>query len=433
MRCLAQLEVSQWWPLERIQELQATRLRTLLRHVYERVPYYREMMDRRGIAPDDIAGPSDLARLPVLTKDLVRTHADSLVASGFPRDQLLEGHTGGSSGTPLNFYSSRAGRLTHGHARSLRAMQWAGVYPGDLTVRVTKRRLPGAGREPLSERLSHHVSREVFIDCASFSDETMPGVVAKIAASHPKALRGYTSAICILADHIVRSGGAAPAVGEVIVGGEQLFDEQRQLLRRVFGRQPFSRYSSFENFDIAMECEAHQGMHVNAEDLIVEIVDDDGRPLPPGSRGHLLVTNLHEFGMPLIRYHTDDESAFSGRSCPCGRQLPLIDAVFGKSGHVIFTPSGRRLSPLTLGSSGLAPMGVARFLFVQETLDHVVVRLVPEKSLSRDDTAALPRRVAKHFGRVLGEDVSIDVELVDRIEPTAAGKHLFLISKVKSP
>jgi len=430
MRCLAQLEESQWWSHEQLEEIQSRRLQSLIHHAHANVPYYRRLMDEHGIRPGDITSPSDLQMLPPLTKELIRANSAELLADGYPRAKLLEGHTGGSSGTPLNFHTSRDGRLTHGLARSLRAGQWAGVYPGDRTIHVTKRRLPGTEPEGFLPRLSRLMSREVFVDCTSFSEETLPAVVEKIAKSHPRALRGYTSAICIIADHIRESGKPAPEVGNVLVGGEQLFAEQREMLNNVFGRQPFSGYSSFENFAIAMECEAHEGMHINAEDLLVEIVDDNGRRVPAGSRGRLLVTNLHEYGMPLIRYDTDDESAFTGRDCACGRHLPLIEGVVGKTGNTIYTPSGKRLSPLTLGSSNLAPMGICRFQFVQETLDHVVVRIVPGSSLAPDEVAALPTRVSANFGRVLGADVHIDVVVVDRIEPTPAGKHLFLISKV---
>jgi len=430
MRCLAQLEESQWWSHGQLEEIQSRRLQRLIRHAHANVPYYRRLMDEHGIRPDDITKPSDLQLLPPLTKELIRANSRELLADGYPRAKLLEGHTGGSSGTPLCFHSSREGRLTHGLARSLRAMEWAGVQPGDRTIHVTKRRFPGTASEGFLARLSRMMSRDVFVDCMSFSEETLPAVIEKIAKSHPRALRGYSSAICIIADFIRESGKQAPEVGEVVVGGEQLFDEQRALLRQVFGTEPFSRYSSFENFDIAMECEAHAGMHVNAEDLLVEIVDDSGMPVSDGCRGRLLVTNLHEYGMPLIRYDTDDESSFAGRDCTCGRHLPLIEGVVGKTGNTIYTPSGKRLSPLTLGSSNLAPMGICRFQFVQETLDHVVVRIVPGSSLAPDAVAALPARVAANFGRVLGADVRIDVVVVDHIQPTPAGKHLFLISKV---
>jgi phenylacetate-CoA ligase len=430
--CLAELEASQWWSHEKLEETRSQRLQRLVTYTYQKVPYYRRLMAERGLRPADIAVPSDLPRLPVLTKDLIRENTSDLLAAGFPRTELLRGQTGGSSGTPLCFYASREGQLTHGHARSLRAMEWAHVFLGDRTVIVTKRGSGASARRWLTHAVSRAVSRDVFIDSSGFSDTTLPDVVDRIGAIRPQALRGYASAVCIIADFIQETGMQTPEVGEVVVGGEQLFDEQRSLLNNVFGRQPFSRYSSFENFDIAMECDAHKGMHINAEDLIVEIVDDDGNPVPPGTRGRLLVTNLHEYGMPLLRYDTDDESSFTGADCPCGRRLPLIDAVIGKTGNVIRTLSGKRLSPLTLGASNLAPMGVRRFQFVQESLDRVVVRIVPEPRLRADEVAALPSRVKDTFGRVLGDDVHIDVVVVDQIQPTPAGKHLFLISKVGS-
>ncbi len=430
MRCLGELEESQWWPRDRIEDLQSQRLQHLIRYVYDRVPYYRRLMDEHGISPADIARPSDLPRLPILTKEDIRMRSPELLAEGFPHGRLLEGETGGSTGTPLCFVASREGRWTHGYARSMRALEWAGIYPGDRTCLVAKGRLPGSERASLLQSLASRLSRDTFIDCSTFTDATLPHVVERIARAKPSALRGYTSAICIIGEHIRDTGRDAPDVGVIVVGGEQLFDEQRALLRQVFGRQPFSCYSSFENFEIAMECEAHQGMHVNAEDLIVEIVDDSGRPLPPGQFGHVLVTNLHEYGMPLIRYNTDDESFVLDGACPCGRQLPRIGAVVGKTGNIIHTPSGKRLSPLTLGSSSLGPMGVRRFQFIQERVDHVTVKLVPGSGLSPNEVEALPSRVATHFGYTLGPEVEVDVQVVQSIEPTAAGKHLFLISMI---
>jgi phenylacetate-CoA ligase len=430
MRCLKELEASQWWPPERVAQLQSARLQHLIHYAYERVPYYRRLMDGRGIQPDDIRTAADLSRLPVLTKAIVREEGESLLARGFPRRRLREGHTGGSTGTPLVFYSSTDSRLSHGMARSLRAQEWAGLRLGDPFVRVIKRRLPGPAEGAPYEGISRRVARESFVDCGAFSESTLPAVVERIAKQRSRALRGYASAICIIAEYIRDSGLPAPEVGAILTGGEQLFDEQRALLKQVFGVEPFSKYSSFENFDIAMECEAHRGMHIAAEDLAVEIADDDGLPVPPGQEGRILVTNLHEYGMPLIRYDTDDSGSFEEGPCTCGRSLPRLSAVTGKTGNTIYTPSGKRLSPLTLGSSGLAPLGIKQFQFVQEELDRVTVKVVPGTALSDVETQALSARLKAHYAKTLGHDVRVDVMVVDHIEPTPAGKHLFLISKV---
>ena len=433
MLCLKELEESQWWPRDRIEQLQSERLQRLVRHAYERVPYYRRRMDGSGLSPDSIRSTADLPLLPVLTKADVLEHLDELVAEGFPRRELLSGRTSGSTGTPLAFYSSRAGRWSHGFARSLRALEWAGLHPGDPVLRLSGRRRDGFVEKAPFSRLVRLLSRETFEDPEDFSDSSLPQVVERIAKLRPRALRGYASVVAIIAEFIRDSGLPAPEVGAIVTGGEQLFDAQRNLFRDVFGTEPFSKYSSFENYDIAMECDAHTGMHVAAEDLIVEVVDDDGGPLEPGRVGRVLVTNLHEYGLPLIRYDTADESSFAEGACACGRSLPRLSAVIGRTGSAVYTPSGKRLSTVTLDSSGLGPLGIRQFQLVQEQLDHVTVRVVPNTSLSSRDAHALTAAVGAQFGSWLGEDVRLDVAIVDRIEPTAAGKHLYLISKVQRP
>ncbi len=433
MRCLRELEESQWWPAERVERLQSERLQRLVRYAYERVPYYHRVMDTAGVSPDSITTAEDLRLLPVLTKSDVRHHAGELVAEGFPRRELLAGRTSGSTGTPLAFYSSRQARWSHGAARSLRALEWAGVYSGDRVLRMSGAGHDGFVRQAPLHGLVRALSREVFEDPSRFTDATLPRVVQRMRRLRPRALRGYASAICVVAEFIRDSGLPAPPVGAIVTGGEQLFDVQRRLLAEVFGSEPFSKYSSFENYDIAMECDAHTGMHVAAEDLIVEVVDDEGRPLAPGRIGRVLVTNLHEYGMPLIRYDTADESTFATGDCPCGRSLPRLAAVFGRIGGVLHTPSGKRLSTNTLDSSGLVPLGVRQFQLVQDRLDRVTVRVVANTGLSSAGSRALVAGVGALFTGWLGDDVRVEVDIVDHIELTPAGKHLYLVSNVRLP
>lgn len=430
-RCLTELEWSQWWTAERLTELQNQRLQRLVRHTYERVSYYRRVMDGHGLQPASIRTAADLARLPVLTREDVREHLEELVADGFPRGELLPSRTSGSTGTPLAFYSSRQSRWSHGAARALRAMQWAGVHPGDRVVRVV-----GGGSfvaDAPFGRLSRLLSREVFENPIDFTDVTLPEVVSRITSLRPHALRGYTSAICVIAEYLRSAGHPAPPVGAIVTGGEQLSDGQRALIRGTFNVEPFSKYSSFENYEMAMECEEHSGLHVAAEDMIVEVVDDSGRPAQPGEVGRVLVTSLHEYGMPLIRYDTADEASWLESSCACGRSLPRLSPIIGRVCDIIYTPSGKRLSANSLDSSGLVSLGIRQFQLVQETLAHVTVRVVPLRAPVAGEVNRLSDAVRVQFAGWLGDDMKVDVAIVDRIESTPAGKHLYLISHVKRP
>lgn len=433
MRSLKELEESQWWTFERIQQLQSERLQRLIHHAYEHVPYYRALMDAYGVFPSSIRTAADLSLLPVLTKADVRQHLSELLADGFPRHELLAGRTGGSTGEPLSFYSSRESRLSRGIARALRAHEWAGIYPGDSTVSVSRRRPSDSAEAPKFARVVRLLSHKAIEDSASLSDSSLPFVVQRIASRRPRALTGFPSTLCIIGEFIRDSGIPAPEVNAIVVGGEQLFDEQRSLLRDVFGTEPFSKYSSFESFDIAMECNAHEGFHIAAEDLVVEIVDDAGRPVEPGRQGRVVITNLHEYGMPLIRYDTDDESSLIGDACACGRSLPRLSTIIGKTGDTFYTPSGKRVSARSFRTAILVELGIRRFQVVQDELDHVTVRVIPNDSLSPSKAQELDAAVKAHFSSTLGDDVEIQVDIVDRIEPTPAGKHLFYISKVTRP
>jgi len=430
MRQYTALRESQWWPRDRILELQSARLRRLIPYCYLHVPYYRKVMDQRGIAPTDMAAAEDMARLPVTTKELVRAQPDAFLAEGFPQEQLMKGRTGGSTGTPLEFFSTRDSHISHGVARALRAREWAGIRPGDPAVYITKGRAEPSRTAAAARRLRHYVGRSSLIDAAQLSDATLPLAVETIARAHRPALVGYTSAIYIIAAFIQEKGLPVPPVSAVIYGGEPIHALQKETIRAVFGIDPLSKYSSFENYEIAMECPSQGGMHVAAEDLVVEIVDDSGNPLPAGATGRVLVTDLHNFGMPLLRYDTGDIGSLKQGSCECGRGLPVMSLSVARSGDILYTPSGKRISPLALGVSALASLGVRQLQFVQKRLDRVAVRLVLSQTLHGDDLSALKARVVKTFAHVLGDDVDIDVVLVDSIEPTAAGKHRFVISEI---
>jgi len=433
MRSLRELEESQWWPFERIQQLQSERLQRLIHHAYERVRYYRALMDACGVCPSDIRTAADLSLLPVLTKTDVRQHAGELLAEGFPRHELLVGRTGGSTGEPLSFYASRESRWSRGLARALRAYEWAGIYPGDTMVSVSRRRPSASAEETQFQRVVRFISRKAVEDSASLSDSSLPSVVQRIASRRPRALTGFPSTVCIIAEFIRDSGIPAPEVGAIVVGGEQLFDEQRSLLRDVFGTEPFSKYSSYESFEIAMECNAHEGFHIAAEDIVVEIVDDANQPVEPGRQGRIVVTNLHEYGMPLIRYDIEDESSLLEGACACGRSLPRLSTIIGKTGDTFYTPSGKRVSARSFRTAILVELGIRRFQFVQDRLDHVTVRVVPNDSLSPGQAQELDAALKAHYSSTLGDDVEIQVDIVDRVEPTPAGKHLFYISKVTRP
>ena len=431
MSSLAELEASQWWPLVRIEALQTERLVRAIEHAYAHVPYYRLVMQERGISPGDIRTVPDLAKLPVLTKALVRSHMKKLIADDVAPGDLMRSQTGGSTGSPLVFFTAKRDRYSYGHARGLLAVEWAGVALGDKVATLVQHQVSAPTRlERILKPLSAMFRRNIRVPLASLSDENLDSVVRLLRDIKPRALAAYPSTLALVAGYIRDSGRPAPALHAVLTGGEQIFEHQRTLVRDVFGLEPYSRYGTHENFLLATECEAHVGMHVFAQDLVLEIVDDDGSPVCPGTEGRVLVTNLHARGMPFIRYDTGDVGSYAVAPCPCGRRMPLLDLLSGRRCDTIYTRSGGRIVGNGIERDGFALLGVTQLQYVQEDLDHFTARFVVPGVSTTEAQDTFHLRAMDILRRNLGPDISITVELVERIEPSPAGKYVPVISKV---
>ncbi|NLE94319.1 MAG: phenylacetate--CoA ligase family protein [Dehalococcoidia bacterium] len=430
MRCLQQLEQSQWWPRERLEELQNLRLQRLITHAYEHVPYYRQVMAQRHVTPSGIRTAADLALLPVLTREQVQQSLQSLVADNWPRKRLHAMNTSGSTGTPLRFYSTREDQIDHGYARSIRAMSWAGIMLGDRIARIGRIHYARTRRGRVLQSLSNRLQRCQNITVETLSDEALPQVVRHLAESHLSGIRAYPNALALIAGFIKDNGVQMPAVPSIVTGAAQILSHERRIIHEVFGGEPHSDYSSSEVLEIASECSAHQGLHVAMEDMVLEILDGEGRPLPPGAEGRIVITNLHNYGMPFIRYDIGDSGSLMEGDCPCGRNLPRISALVGRRDQFFITRSGSRVFFGTLFLEDLALLGMRQYQLVQESLDSVVIRLVAPPEAGEAQRKDLGKKVLTMFESSLGTELGLRVEFVDHIEPTEEGKHLFMISRV---
>ena len=311
-------------------------------------------------------------------------------------------------------------------------MEWADVYMGDRIASFPSTFGRPTRKEQLLQPIIRHFQRALTIGVDGISEDTLPGIIESIARVRPRAIAAYPSTLALLAQHIRDSGVTAPCVHSILTGGEQIFERQRTLIRDVFGKEPFSRYGSHENALLGTECEQHSGFHMFAQDLVIEVVDDTGTPVLPGHKGHVLVTNLHARGMPFIRYDTGDIGAWASEPCSCGRGMPLLSGLVGRSCDFILTPSGKQVSGTAVGLARMALLGVSGVQILQEQLSCVTVRLVLPYQAGDEDMQRVRRGVEDILHRSLGDDMRIDVEFVERIEPTPAGKHVPVVSKLTS-
>ena len=386
-------------------------------------------MDERRLTPSDIRSAADLAKLPVLTKAAIAGAGDSILSDDVPPAKLRPASTSGATGEPLSFYSTAEEQFSHGMARAFRAMRWAGVLIGDRYAVLGRRRHYDRRREQVLHQLSTRVRRAVTLEYGSLSDECLSRLVQQLRQGCFVSLAGVPPLLCLVAGYVRDRGIDVTHIRSIVSMAEQLYPHERRLLREVFGAEPYSRYSAYEAYDIASECEAHEGLHVQSEDIVVEVVDEAGMTVPAGHPGRILLTNLHNYAMPFMRYEIGDSGTLGWTPCRCGRQLPRLVGVVGRVCELIVTRSGRRVFAADLGLESFGLLGVRQFRIVQHELDRVVAYIVWHSNVDSDTRADREQRIIETLRRRIGQGVTITVEAVDSIEPTPAGKHMVVVSK----
>ena len=422
---ISELEKSQWWPREKILELQNERLRKLVKHAYENVPYYRRLFDERSLKPEDINSSADLAKLPILDKKLIRENFNDLLARNFPRSEMVLSRTGGSTGEPLLFYTTRDEQRNWDIAKRRRVEGWWGYKIGEGCAVLIK-----TPRLSLAERARLFLERHIYLGVERMADE-LPLFLKKLYHFQPQLIVGYPSALYLLARFIAKFGKPKFKPKAVVTVSEQLYDFQKELLEEVFGCHIFRHYAAWETRQVGAECPEHSGYHIAAESIVVEVVDNRGINVPVGEEGRIVVTNLNNYAMPFLRYDLGDVGALSSKDCPCGRGLPLLSKLSGRTTDFIITKDGRRIPGMAIDFRPLASEGVEQFRFVQESYDGIVIKLVlPEDypSQSRDELAG---RVSSFYKSLFG-GMEISVEFPSELPLTREGKRRVVVSKLPS-
>lgn len=417
------LEDSQWWSRDRLAQLQLERLRALLRHAQQHVPYYRELFARCAFDPAAVAGLADLQRLPFLGKPEIRASTEALKADDAAG--LARFNTGGSSGEPLIFFIGDQ-RVSHDVAAKWRATRWWGVDIGDPEIVVWGSPIELTAQDRV-RALRDRLLRTELLPAFEMSAAKLDGFVARIRARRPKMLFGYPSALSHIAQHAEKRGIRMDDLGIAVAfcTSERLYDHQRAAIERIFGCPVANGYGSRDAGFIAHQCPAG-GMHLTAEDVIVEIVDAGGTVLPPGQAGEIVVTHLATGDFPFIRYRTGDVAAMDTALCACGRGLPMLREIQGRATDFVVARDGTVMHGLALIYILRDLPQVAGFRIVQESLELTRVQVVPGAGFD----AEIVGRIERGLGARLGEGVRIAVEQVERIEPEKSGKYRYVLSKV---
>jgi phenylacetate-CoA ligase len=420
---LRYLHGTEHWSPEALHDLQAGLLRRLIRHAYAHTAYYRTLLDDGGLAPDDFHTVSDLERLPLLDRDLVRTTFEARTAAGPPR-WVIKKATSGTTGTPVVVKYNAESRYWRDATR-WRGYGWGGYQIGMRALHYWGS--PPAYDSWVQRRklaLDRKLKRDLYIDCIARSDHALDDAVHQLRRFEPQVIVAYASGAAALARFVnergLRSWGEIP----VIVGAERLWPHDRAQIIEAFG-PVFETYGCREVMLIGAECEVHDGMHTSMETMVVELVvrQDDGsvRTAQPGEVGQVAITDLHNLACPMIRYITGDVAVARPETCcPCGRGLARIGPIEGRVTETLHDGGGNAVGGLVFSVLFGVMDHVARNFQVVQKLDgSVVLRVVPNVGdrLPEKEDRAVHAVAAKYL-----RGTKFSVEYVDEIPLTPAGK-----------
>ncbi len=419
------LERSQWWTAERLELHQVERLRSLLVRAGRKVSYYSRLFGELRFDPEAVRSLQDLERLPFLTKDAIRKNLEDLKAKGA---RLSLSNTGGSTGEPLQFFIGKD-RVSHDVAAKWRATRWFRVDIGDPEIVVWGSPIELGAQDRVRE-LRDRVLRTQLLPAFEMSEKRLDEFVDRICEMRPKMIFGYPSALSLIAGHASARGRNLRTAGVKVafVTAEQLFEHQKKAIAETFGCAVANGYGGRDLGFAAHECQ-DGGLHVTAEDILVEIVDDEGTVLPKGEKGEIVVTHFASGDFPFVRYRTGDTGTLSEWLCPCGRGLPILEAVHGRTTDFIVAEDGTVMHALAVIYAIRDVPGVKNFKVVQEDRFHTRVFLIPENGFSQESEDKIRARLAER----LGKGVRISMERVDEIPRSASGKHRYVESRVPVP
>jgi phenylacetate-CoA ligase len=421
-----ELEKSQWWPTQRLRIDQFERLKTFLSLAKEQVPYYRDLFEALRFDPSRLRNIGDLAALPLLDKPTIRANVERLKAHG--AIGLKRYNTGGSSGEPLVFYIGRS-RRSHDVAAKWRATRWWGVDIGDPEVVVWGSPIELGAQDRL-RTLRDRMIRSVLLPAFDMSASNLDRYVAFIRARRPSMLFGYPSSLALIASHARKQGTALDKLGIKVafVTSERLYDDQRDLICSVFNCPVANGYGGRDAGFIAHECPSGR-LHLSCEDIVVEIIDDTGRPAPLGESGEIIVTHLATGDFPFVRYATGDRGALDSEPCPCGRGLPTLKEIQGRSTDFVVASDGTVMHGLALIYAIRDLPGIERFKIIQHDLANTEVLIVPGDGYGPE----LETKIRDDFRKRLGANVAIGVTVVETIPPEASGKYRYIVSHATAP
>lgn len=418
------LEKSQYYSLDQLNEYQNEKLRDIIAHAYESVPYYNKLFKNMNLVPEDIKTKKDLYKLPIMTKKDITSNFNDLISNKHRRQELKVGHTSGTTGSPLGILWDRNVEIA-ANAILWRHRRWAGFEFGDRYATLLGRVIVPLHKNKYPFHRKNLPWNQYLFSSFHLNEDNIKYYFDTFDKHNIRFLEAYPSTAFILAEYL-KKHDLFYNMKAIVTSSETLLPLQREVIEERFKCKVFDYYGMAERVMFSGECEAHSGHHIDMEFGITEILDDHNNGIPDGNSGRLVLTGLHNYGMPLIRYDIGDVSAFKIGKCSCGRKLVLLENIATKAEDIVVTKEGRLISSSILTHPFKPLHNIEKSQILQEDYEHLVIKIVKKPGYTDDDTKQLCEGIQKR----IGQQINISVEFVSDIPRGANGKYRWVISKV---
>jgi len=420
---LREMEAADAMTRDELAALSSAKLRNLIEYCYSNVPYIRSIMQERSIKPSDVQSPQDLARLPVMTKADMRVNRVQLRST--VAGKLTPYSTTGSTGEPLLFDLSKR-RIASRVACRQRVTRWWGLSVGDpefvlwgSPVELTRQDWVRAARDRfLATQL---------LSAFEMSETTMDRYLDIMLKKCCKHIFGYPSSIYLLCLHARKQGRDLRGMGTKVAftTGEILWPHQREVITETLHCPVADGYGGRDSGFISHEC-PQGGMHILSDAILVEIVDKEGRPLPPGESGEIVATDLYSHEVPFIRYATGDRGALSAQPCRCGRALPLLEKLDGRAMDFFLAADGRTIPGGSVFYAFYGIDGIDQFRVIQKEVGRFHIQIVAGKNYRSEDEP----RIRNGLERRMRSSLDVTFEYLPSFPTERTGKFRCIVSEV---
>lgn len=416
---------SQWKLYSEQKEDQEKQLRKMVNFAYNNVPYYHKLFLKLKLTPSDINGVEDLEKMPILTKEIIKNNWEDFKPINLGEMKFYTNSTGGSTGTPFRYRLLKYDRFLSG-AMLYKGWGYAGYELGDRMVFLAGASLDVGLKSNLITKV-HEIARNIRkLSSFDMSEEEMGSYSKIIESFKPKFIRGYASSLYLFSKWIQKNDFSIHTPSAIFTTAEKLHPHMRKAIEDVFDCKVYDGYGLNDGGVGAYECSEHSGLHIDTERSIMEVVDKDDHQLDEGE-GRILATTLHNYAMPFMRYDTGDVGHIISESCNCGRGYKLLKELVGRSVDILITPEGKNVHGwFFLYIFWEHCEGIKEYQVVQESLNNIIIKLVPEDNFDMKQLDTIIDIIHKKSPRWI-----VEFKFLDKIETMNSGKYKFIINNMR--